>query len=125
MLVTGYGLGARHGRPLRRILAAHTGVLLLGLFFGTVTLAVAPRPGARPSPWRSSAGGRCGYVVETIGKSVEAIAWLTWLSPFHYYAEGQPLYQGFPVGDYLVLAGATRVLLSPRSSPSIRRDVGV
>ncbi|MET8004288.1 ABC transporter permease subunit [Nonomuraea glycinis] len=114
------------GVTFDRILAAHTGVLLLGLFFGTVTLAVGAATGRRALATAVVGGwALLGYVVVTIGKSVEAIAWLKWVSPFHYYAEGQPLYQGFPVGDYLVLAGATAVLALTAVLAFDRRDVGV
>jgi len=56
---------------------------------------------------------------------VDALAWLKWLSPFHYYGSGQPLYNGLPVGDYLVLAGATAVLTLTAVLAFDRRDVGV
>jgi ABC-2 type transport system permease protein len=66
-----------------------------------------------------------GYVVETLGRDVAVISWLRWLSPFHYYLDGRPLYQGFPTGDYLVLAGVTIVLLLTAMLAFDRRDVGV
>jgi ABC-2 type transport system permease protein len=47
------------------------------------------------------------------------------VSPFHYYFEGRPLYDGLPVGDYLVLAGATAVLVLTSVLAFDRRDVGV
>ncbi len=114
------------GVPFDRILAAHTGVLLLGLFFGTLTLAVGAATGRRAVAMAVvGVWALLGYVVVTIGRSVEAIAWLKWISPFHYYAEGRPLYQGLPVGDYLVLAGATAVLVLTAVLAFDRRDVGV
>ncbi|WP_336210148.1 ABC transporter permease subunit [Nonomuraea sp. LPB2021202275-12-8] len=109
-----------------RILAAHTGVFLLALFFGTLTLAVGAATGRRAAAMAVvGVWAVLGYVVVTVGRSVEAIAWLKWISPFHYYAEGQPLYQGLPVGDYLVLAGATAVLALTAVLAFDRRDVGV
>ncbi|MEV1178988.1 ABC transporter permease subunit [Nonomuraea sp. NPDC049784] len=114
------------GVPFDRILAAHTGVFLVGLLFGTMGLAVGAATGRRAIA--SAVVGVwvvAGYVVITIGKNVDAIAWLKWLSPFHYYAEGRPLYEGLPVGDYLVLAGATAVLALTAVLAFDRRDVGV
>ncbi|WP_433431759.1 ABC transporter permease subunit [Nonomuraea sp. CA-141351] len=114
------------GVPFDRILAAHLGVLLVGLLFGTMGLAVGAATGRRAIA--SAVVGVwvvAGYVVITIGKNVDAIAWLKWLSPFHYYAEGRPLYEGLPVGDYLVLAGATAVLALTAVLAFDRRDVGV
>ncbi|GAA3582739.1 ABC transporter permease [Nonomuraea rosea] len=114
------------GVPFDRMLAAHTGVLLLGLLFGTMALAVGAATGRRMVA--SAVVGVwvvAGYMVVTIGRNVDVIAWLKWLSPFHYYAEGRPLYEGLPVGDYLVLAGATAVLALTAVLAFDRRDVGV
>ncbi|MFC4062495.1 ABC transporter permease subunit [Planomonospora corallina] len=112
--------------PAGRILAAHTGAFLLGLFFGTLALAVGAatgRRGAATAVVGALAVG--GYVVETMGRNVDAISWLRWISPFHYYLDGRPLYEGLPVGDYLVLAGATAVLLAAAVLLFDRRDVGI
>ncbi|GGO78167.1 ABC transporter permease [Nonomuraea cavernae] len=109
-----------------RILAAHLGVYLLALLFGTVTLAVGAATGRKAAA--SAVMGVwavLGYMVVTIGRNVEAIAWLKWVSPFHYYAEGRPLYEGLPAGDYLVLAAATAVLALTAVLAFDRRDVGV
>ncbi|MEV4576431.1 ABC transporter permease subunit [Nonomuraea jabiensis] len=114
------------GVPFDRILAAHLGVLLVGLLFGTMGLAVGAATGRRAIA--SAVVGVwvvAGFVVVTIGRNIDAIAWLKWISPFHYYAEGRPLYEGLPVGDYLVLAGATVVLALTAVLSFDRRDVGV
>jgi ABC-2 type transport system permease protein len=116
------GMGVSFGR----VLAAHTGLYLLVLFFGTLGLCVGAATGRKNialavvGVWAVA-----GYVVETLGKSVDAIAWLRRLSPFHYYLDGRPLYQGWPLGDYLVLLGATAVLLMTAALAFDRRDVGV
>ncbi|WP_219465141.1 ABC transporter permease [Nonomuraea rhizosphaerae] len=114
------------GIPFGNILAAHLGVYLLGLFLGTVTLAAGAATGRRGVAMAvMGVWAVAGYMVITIGRNVEAIAWLKWVSPFHYYAEGRPLYEGLPVGDYLVLAGATAVLALTAVLSFDRRDVGV
>ena len=114
------------GVPFGRILAAHTGVFLLGLFFGTLALAVGAATGHK-APAMAAVGvwAVLGYAVVTVVKNIEAVAWLKWVSPFHYYAQGQPLFQGLPVGDYLVLLGATAVLALTAILAFDRRDVGV
>ncbi|NUR85518.1 MAG: ABC transporter permease subunit [Nonomuraea sp.] len=112
--------------PFDRLLAGHTGVILLSLFFGCVALAVGAATGKKNLA--SSVVGVwavLSYMVITIGQNVPAISWLKWVSPFHYYADGRPLYEGFPVGDYLVLAGATAVLVLGAVLAFDRRDVGV
>ncbi|ETK31444.1 ABC transporter permease subunit [Microbispora sp. ATCC PTA-5024] len=118
--------GAGMGVPFGRLLAAHTGMFLLVMFFGTLAVCVGAATGRKQvglavvGVWAVA-----GYVVETLGRNVDAIAWLRWLSPFHYYLDGRPLYQGWPVGDYLVLLGATAVLLMTAVLSFERRDVGV
>ncbi|MFJ2033481.1 ABC transporter permease subunit [Streptosporangium sp. NPDC087985] len=109
-----------------RILAGHTGLFLVGLFFGTLAFTVGAATG-RKNLAMAVVGVFAvgGYVIETMGRNVDAISWLRWISPFHYYLDGRPLYQGFPTGDYLVLAGATVVLLLAAILAFDRRDVGV
>ncbi|MFI6792545.1 ABC transporter permease subunit [Nonomuraea sp. NPDC050383] len=109
-----------------RLLAAHTGVYLLALCFGTVTLAVGAATGRKAvASAVLGAWAVLGYMVVTVGRNVDAVSWLKWVSPFHYYGEGRPLYQGLPAGDYLVLAGATAVLALIAVLAFDRRDVGV
>ncbi|MBN6057427.1 ABC transporter permease subunit [Nonomuraea sp. RK-328] len=112
--------------PFGRLLAAHTGLYLLALFLGTVTLAVGAATGRKAAA--SAVLGVwvvLGYMVVTVGRDVAAVSWLRWVSPFHYYADGRPLYEGLPAGDYLVLAGATAVLALTAVLAFDRRDVGV
>ncbi|MEU4829416.1 ABC transporter permease subunit [Streptosporangium sp. NPDC023615] len=114
------------GVPAGRILAGHTGVLLLALFFGTLCLTVGAAT-RRPGVALAVVGvvAVAGYVVETMGKDVDALSWLRWLSPFHYYLDGRPLQLGLPVWEYLVLAAATAVLVLIAIPAFDRRDVGV
>lgn len=112
--------------PAGHILAAHTGLYLLVLFFGTLALTVGAASGSKALTLAvTGAYAVAGYVIETLGKSVEAISWLRWVSPFHYFLDGRPIYQGWPFGDYLVLLGATAVLLLVAVLSFDRRDVGV
>ncbi|WP_182881585.1 MULTISPECIES: ABC transporter permease subunit [unclassified Microbispora] len=126
VVAAGASSAAGMGVPFGRILAAHTGLFLLVLFFGTLTLCVGAAFG-RKQVALAVAGvwGVAGYIVETMGRSVDALAWLRWLTPVHYYLDGRPLYQGWPYGDYLVLLGATAVLLMTALLAFERRDVGV
>jgi ABC-2 type transport system permease protein len=126
VLVAGMASVLDMGVPFVNIVAAHTGLYLLVLFFGTVTVTVSAATGRKSlSMGVAGAWAVGGYVVETLGRDVAAISWLRWLSPFHYYLDGRPLYQGFPTGDYLVLAGVTIVLLLTAMLAFDRRDVGV
>ncbi|MBB2910994.1 ABC-2 type transport system permease protein [Streptosporangium becharense] len=112
--------------PADRILAGHTGVFLLALLFGALTLTVGAATGRRGIAMAvAGAVAVAGYVIETMGESMDAVSWLRWISPFHYYLDGRPLYEGFPVPQYLVLAGATVALLLIAVPAFNRRDVGV
>ncbi|MEV0973462.1 ABC transporter permease subunit [Microtetraspora glauca] len=112
--------------PIGHIVAAHTGLFLLVLFFGALALAVGAASGSKALTLAvTGAYAVAGYVVETLGKSVDAISWLRWISPFHYFLDGRPVYQGWPVGDYLVLLGASAVFLLVAVLAFDRRDVGV
>jgi ABC-2 type transport system permease protein len=125
-LIAGLSAAQNMNVPLGHILAAHTGLYLLVLFFGTLALTVGAASGSKALTFAVTGGyAVAGYVVETLGKSVEAISWLRRLSPFHYFLDGRPIYQGWPLGDYLVLLGATAVLLLVAVLSFDRRDVGV
>ncbi|WP_424535493.1 ABC transporter permease subunit [Sphaerisporangium viridialbum] len=124
IVVLGSAVGL--GVPFGRILAAHTGLYLLVLLFGALAVAVGAATG-RKALAMSVAGAYAvaGYVVNALAADVEAMRWLSRLSPFHYYSEGNPLVNGFPVGDYLVLLAATAVLVLTSVLSFDRRDVGV
>lgn len=125
-LIAGLAAVQNMNVPIGHILAAHTGLFLLVLFFGTLALAVGAASGSKALTFAVTGGyAVAGYVVETLGKSVDAISWLRWLSPFHYFLDGKPIYQGWPFGDYVVLLGATAVLLLAAVVSFDRRDVGV
>ncbi|GII55543.1 ABC transporter permease [Planotetraspora thailandica] len=125
-LVLALGSVSDIGVPMGNIIAAHTGLFLLALFFGTLALTVGAATGSKAVSLAVGGGyALAGYVVETLGKSVDAISWLRWVSPFHYYLDGSPVALGWPLGDYLVLLGATAVLVTTAMLAFSRRDVGV
>jgi ABC-2 type transport system permease protein len=114
------------GVPAGNILAAHTGLILLALLFGTVALTVGAATGRKNIALAvTGVWAVAGYIVETLGRNVEWISWARWLSPFHYFLDGRPLYTGWPVGDYLILLAATAVLVMTAVLAFDRRDVGV
>ncbi|WP_283137807.1 ABC transporter permease [Rhizohabitans arisaemae] len=109
-----------------RVLAAHTGLYLLALLVGTLALAIGAITGRKAVALAASGGvAVASYAIESLAKNVDAISWLRWVSPFRYYADGNPLRLGWPVGDYLILAAAIAVLLFTAVRAFDRRDVGV
>jgi len=124
MLVLNQVMGVR--ADAGHIAAAHTGLYLIALFFGTLTLAVGAATGGRVAARYVTAVAAVGaYMVETLGRSVPAIGWLRPLSPFHYYLDPRPLYAGWPFVSYLVLLAATAAVLLASVPAFDRRDVGV
>ncbi|GII79065.1 ABC transporter permease [Sphaerisporangium rufum] len=125
-VVAGAGAAVDLGVGFDRIITAHTGLLLLGLFFGVLTVAVGAATG-RKAIGLAVAGvyAVAGFVVNALSRDVEGLRWLTWASPFRYYAAGNPLAHGFPLGDYLLLLGASVVLALTAVLAFDRRDVGV
>jgi len=69
--------------------------------------------------------GLAGYFANTLGPSVEAIAWSRDVSPFRYYSGGQPLVNGWQLLDGLVLLLAATVLVAIGVVGFRTRDVAV
>lgn len=116
------GIGVDGGR----IVAAHTGLYLLTVFFGALALAVGAATGGRAAAMFVTAMAAVGaYLLETLGRSVAAIGWLRPLSPFHHYLAPRPLHEGWPFLSYLVLVAAVAVVLAAAVAAFDRRDVGV
>ena len=108
------------------ILAAILGLWLFVLAMGTVTFAVGAVTGRRATALGVGAAIAVGsYMANAIAPMAEGAEWLETISPFSWYAAGEPLTSGVdPLGYALllvltVLAGAVAV------SSFDRRDLGV
>ena len=108
-------------------LAAASGQLvLLGLFFGSLALAVGAVTGSRGLTLGVvTMVGVLTYFANTLGPSVDWLAWTQDLSPFRYYSGGEPLRHGFQALDSLVLVGASLLLVALAVIGFERRDVAV
>lgn len=108
-------------------LAAASGQLvLLGLFFGSLALAVGALTGSRGLALGVVAMvGVLTYFGNNLGPSVDWLAWSQDVSPFHYYSGGEPLRHGFQALDSLVLVGASLLLVAVAVIGFERRDVAV
>jgi ABC-2 type transport system permease protein len=106
-------------------LAAASGQLvLLGLFFGSLALAVGALTGIRGLALGLVAiVGVLTYFANNLGPSVDWLAWSQDFSPFHYYSGGEPLRNGFQLIDSLVLLGASILLVALAVIGFERRDV--
>ena len=108
-------------------LAAASGQLvLLGLVFGSLALAVGAVTGSRGLALGVVAMvGGLTYFGNNLGPSVDWLEWSRDVSPFHYYSGGEPLRNGLQLMDSMVLLGASLVLVALAVIGFERRDVAV
>lgn len=106
--------------------AASAGLLLLGLLFGTLALAVGAATGRRATALGvAGAVAVASYLVRAISENVTWLYGLRWISPFHYYIGTDPLHTGFHIGHLAVLPAASVVLIAVAVFSFDRRDVRV
>jgi ABC-2 type transport system permease protein len=106
--------------------AATTHLVLLALVFGTLGLAAGAVAGSRGIAWGVVGGvAVLTYVANTLGPTIDAIAWTQDLSPWFYYSGGRPLANGFQPVDAAVLAVTALVLVGIAVAGFERRDIAV
>jgi ABC-2 type transport system permease protein len=99
---------------------------LLGTLFGALAIAVGAATGRRSFVYAVVAiVGVVGFFGNNLGPSVEWLAWLRDVSPFHYYSGGLPLRNGVQLADAAVLAIASIVLVVAGGWRFVRRDLAV
>jgi ABC-2 type transport system permease protein len=104
--------------------AVHLG--LLGTAFGALALAVGAATGRRSIVYAIVAiVAIVAFFGNNLGPSVDWLAWLRDVSPFHYYSGGQPLRNGVQVVDAGILAVVSIVLIAAGGAIFDRRDVAV
>ncbi len=106
--------------------AASLHLALLGIFFGALALAVGAATG-RPGLVYATVAivGVGSFLGNNLGPTIEGLAWLRDISPFHYYAGGMPLRHGLQLVDAVVLFVASLVLVVAGGLLFDRRDVAV
>jgi ABC-2 type transport system permease protein len=108
------------------IAAATVQLVLLAAAFAMLALAVGALTGSRGLSLGAVAlVAVATYFANTLGPTIDAIAWTQDLSPFHYFSGGQPLVNGLQVGDALVLAVTSAVLVVVAMVGFVRRDIAV
>jgi ABC-2 type transport system permease protein len=112
--------------PAANLAAATFQLVLLAWLFGSLALAAGAVTGSRGLAMGAVAlVGVATYFANTLGPSVEAIAWSRDVSPFRYFSGGQPLANGLQLADAAVLAVTGLVLTALGALGFERRDVGV
>jgi ABC-2 type transport system permease protein len=112
--------------PAANFAAATLQLVLLGWLFGCLALAVGALTGSRGLAIGAVALlGVATYFGNTLGPSVDFLAWTRDVSPFHYFSGGKPLVNGWQLADALVLAAVPVVLVGIGALGFQRRDVAV
>jgi ABC-2 type transport system permease protein len=108
------------------LLAASTHLTALGVFFGGLALGVGAMTGNRAVVIVVVAVvGVVGYFGNTMATQVPALGLVRDLSPFHFYAGGRPLVNGFAPVDLAILGLVAIALVAIGAAVFARRDVGV
>jgi ABC-2 type transport system permease protein len=109
-----------------RIVAGVVSLLLLGLAFGTLALAVGAATGRRGVALAAAAAvAVSAFVAQAIGPVVDGLGWLSTISPWNWYIGGDPLFDGFDWGGLALLAGLTLVSAAVGLWRYRDRDLGV
>jgi beta-exotoxin I transport system permease protein len=107
----------------------HLGAYCLQLAFfgfavGAVALALGAGTGRRALAAEVAASvAVAGWLVNGFAPLVDVVSWLRYLSPYYYYAHGDPLTNGLDVGGIVVLGSLTAVLTAVAIVAVDRRDL--
>jgi ABC-2 type transport system permease protein len=106
--------------------AANLQLVLFGLCIGAVAFAVGASTGRKAIAIGVTAGVTVlAYLANGVFPQVESLKWTRDVSPWHWYTGGEPLKNGLPVGDSLLLLGTAVVLVALGTWRFNRRDVAV
>ena len=109
---------------LANMAAATLSCFLLALAFGTIALAIGALTGRRALAIGLGAGlAAATYLFHVLAPSVDAIAWLEYLSPFYYYRDAEPLLKGLNAPHALTLLAITVVAFIGARVSFDRRDL--
>lgn len=94
-------------------------------FYGLVALAIGAWTGSRSVASGTAAGLMAlGYIGAALVPLADRITWLAQLSPWHYFAAGEPLINGPQWGDLAMLLAGCGVALAASIVGVNRRDLG-
>ncbi|HEU4490537.1 MAG TPA: ABC transporter permease subunit [Jiangellales bacterium] len=109
-----------------QLAAASLHLVALGLAMGAVTLAIGAATGSKAA---AIGGGAVvavlSWMANALAPQAEALSWLTDVSPFAWYAQGQPLVSGVQWGDVGLLVGLAAVAVAVGLALFRRRDLMV
>ncbi|MDQ6832774.1 MAG: ABC transporter permease [Chloroflexota bacterium] len=109
-----------------QLAAATASAVLLGLWFGALALAIGCATGKRGVALGASAAvAVAGYFTQSLSSLVTGLRPIAKVSPFYYYASGEPLRQGLNLAHVIVLLAVTLVLFAIALTVFKRRDLAV
>jgi len=122
-LVAGVAVGGG-GVPADEIAAQSLHLVLLGLAFGALSLAIGASTGERTlaSAGAAAAAGAM-FLINGFAPVVHSVSWLRYITVFHYYSGHDPLTRGVDLGDLAVLTGLTAALVGLAIVGLARRDI--
>jgi ABC-2 type transport system permease protein len=122
-LIAGVAIGGG-GISVGNLGAFSLHLAFFGLATGSVALALAAGTGRRGlAAGVAAAVAVVGWLINGFAPLVDAIAWLRYLSPYYYYAHGDPLTSGVDIGDLVVLGLLTAALTAAAIVAVDRRDL--
>ena len=122
-LVAGVAV-AGGGIPVGDLAALALHLAAFGWATGALALAIAAATGRRAAATGGAvAVSVLGFLVNGFAPLVDAVSWLRYLSPFHYYAGHDPIGNGADAGDLAVLCAAALVLTAVAVVAFGRRDL--
>lgn len=109
---------------LNRLLAATVGVVLLVVLHGLVAIAVGSASGQRSTAVGvATAVFAAGYLLNALAGLVDSMEPARLASPYHHAIGTNPLLNGWPLGNLLVLVGLCAAVLALSVVLFERRDV--
>ncbi len=116
--IAGGGIGIGNEAALALHLAC------FGLASGAIALALAAATGRRGLATGAAAGlTLLGYLIAGFAPFVDGLAWLRYLSPYHYYAAHDPLTHGVGIFDCVLLVALALALTALAVAGIDRRDL--
>jgi len=110
--------------PADKLAAACVMLVLLGLAFGSIALAISAATGNRGAAIGVAVGLMVvSYLIDGLANIIEGLNSIRWISPFKYYMAADPLRNGIDLGDAAVLAAITAFFLVAAVIAFDRRDL--
>ena len=122
-LVAGVAAGGG-GIALGNLCALALHLALFGCAVGALALVLAATTGRKAvASGGAAAVTLAGFLINGFAPLVAGLGWLKYLSPFHYYAGGDPIGHGVDLGSLAVLGAAAIVLTAIAAVQFGRRDL--